>query len=78
MVRGAVARRAAALPLLTVAAVALGGPAAALAQSGSSSVLGGAATTSPFSPGLPRVDAVHPHHRGTDHHVHEQPTPTAA
>jgi hypothetical protein len=49
----AVVRRAGALPLLAVAAVALGAPAAALAQSGSSPVLGGA-TTSPFSPGLPQ------------------------
>jgi hypothetical protein len=55
VVRGAAVRRAAALPLLTVAAVALGGPAVALAQSGSSSPLTSVgATTSPFSPGLPQ------------------------
>jgi hypothetical protein len=55
VVRGAAVRRATALPLLTVAAVALGGPAVALAQSGSSSPLSGVGgSTSPFSPGLPQ------------------------
>jgi hypothetical protein len=55
VVRGAAVRRAAALPLLTVAAVAFGGPAVALAQSGSSSPLTGVGgSTSPFTPGLPQ------------------------